>query len=127
MKIVFFDGVCNLCNAFVDWLIRRDKKHALHFASLQGLAAAEKVQSFSRELNTVIYFRNESIHQKSEAIIYIFFDLGGFGRIAFVFLLIPRFIRDSIYDLVAKYRYSLFGLRQTCRLPTPEEKNFFLD
>lgn len=130
MKIVFFDGYCNLCNGFVDWLVRRDSQGQLKFASLQGETAKEKLDaslvSEGSDVNTMVYLRENDLYQKSTAVLFIVGDLGGFWRLAKMLFIFPRFLRDLIYDFVAKHRYKIFGKRETCRLPTPEEKARFL-
>ncbi len=128
MKIIFFDGYCNLCNGLIDFLVKVDRNHELKFASLQGetakklgIAVPENV-----EASTVIYLRNEIRYEKSEAILRIFSDLGGFWKIAGAFSVVPKLARDFAYASVAKNRYSLFGKSNSCRIPTPEEQSNFL-
>ena len=117
MKVVFFDGYCVLCNGFVDWLLRIDRHHKLKFASLQGETAKKLLGSHSlilQDVSTIIYSREEEVYQKSSAVLRILADVGGIWVLAKVFLLIPSFLRDGIYALVAKNRYKFFGQRQTC-------------
>lgn len=127
MKIVFFDGYCNLCNSLIEVLIRRDEKHVLKFASLQGETARtilnlQGVQDF----DTVVYFRENQKFEKSSAVLKIFSDLGGVWKVAEVFQMVPVSWRDTVYTWVAKNRFRFFGRRDTCRLPTPEEQQQFL-
>jgi len=122
--VVLFDGHCNLCNGFVNWLIRNDRSHNLHFASLQG--------AFARGLNlppvdSVVYLREDKLFVKSTAAVEILLDLGGLWKVAKVFLILPQGWRDRIYDWVARHRYAWFGTRETCRRPSPEERELFLD
>jgi predicted DCC family thiol-disulfide oxidoreductase YuxK len=127
VKIVFFDGHCNLCNGFVNFLIRRQKKHSLQVAPLQGTTAKEKLEASHLELNTIVYFDGEKSWQKSTAVLHILMELGSLWRtLAFAGQIFPRPLRDFIYDLVAKNRYRLFGRQDTCRLPTESEKERFL-
>ncbi len=124
MKILFFDGHCNLCNSLVDWLILRDTHDVLKFASLQGITAKSHLPVFhssQTSFDTVVYFRDGQIYEKSTAVLYALKDIGGVWSGAQVFLIIPKRVRDAIYDLVAKNRYRLFGRKDTCRIPTPQE------
>lgn len=120
-KIIFFDGYCNLCNAFVDWLV--EKHSGFKFASLQGETATQ-LKIFGND--SVVYLRDGEQHEKSTAALNILADVGGIYRFAKYFLIIPRTIRDFIYEWVAKNRYLFFGKRKTCRLPTAEEQSRFL-
>lgn len=125
--IVFFDGVCNLCNATVDFLIRRKSKH-LYFASLQGKTAEARLGSVRvQALSSVILFRRGAIYEKSDALLEICTLLGGAWTFFQIFRIIPRNLRDYVYDFIASHRYEWFGKRETCRLPTPEERTQFLD
>ncbi len=127
MKIVFFDGECNLCNGFVDWLVRTDKAGKMKIASLQGETAKELgIAGQSSGLNTVVYLRDGVRFERSTAVLEILRDLGGAWKLASIFFILPRFLRDAIYALIARNRYRLFGRRDTCRLPTPEERQRFL-
>jgi predicted DCC family thiol-disulfide oxidoreductase YuxK len=126
--IVYFDGYCNLCNGFVDFLIRRDHQRRLKFASLQGSTAKQRLPaSLSEDLFSVVCEIDGKISVQSSAAIYALSSLGGGYRLLRGLLWVPRFIRDSIYAVVAAHRYSWFGRRDTCRLPTPEERQQFLD
>jgi predicted DCC family thiol-disulfide oxidoreductase YuxK len=125
-EIVFFDGVCNLCNAFVDFLMR--KKTSLKFASLQGKTAKELLPpDFTTAFPSVVYYSWGKLETESTAAIRILSKLGGPYKLLKVFLIVPPFIRDSVYRFIANHRYAWFGKRETCRLPTPEERAQFLD
>jgi predicted DCC family thiol-disulfide oxidoreductase YuxK len=127
-KIIFFDGVCNLCNGLVDWLIVHDSQKFFNYASLQGKTSKELLSlSVVHDLNTVVFFENGKIFYRSQAILRIFSYLPYPWKILSFFIVIPSFLSDLIYKLVAINRYLLFGKKTTCRLPTPEEKTFFLD
>ena len=125
MRIVFFDGYCSLCNALVDWLMRVDRSQTLRFASLQGEVARKYLKNNdtlkSPDMDTIVYLRDERAYQRSHAVLMILSDLGGVWKFAQVFLVVPSPLRDLIYNLVAKNRYRIFGKRDTCRIPTPEE------
>ena len=126
-SIVFFDGVCNLCNRSVDFLIRKDTKNKFLFAPLQGETALELLPPNKREsLDTVIFYKAGKIHTHSNAAIQILKSLGDFYSLATIFLILPTFLRDPIYKFIAKRRYQWFGKKETCRLPTAAEKARFL-
>lgn len=127
--IVFFDGICHLCNAFVDFLVRHDHHHRLHFAPLQGQTAALRLPFPHREeLGSVVIWHQGEILTKSQAVLMIFRILGGRWRLfAQIAAICPRWLRDLIYDWIAKNRYRWFGMRETCRLPSPMEKSRILD
>ena len=125
-RIIYFDGHCNLCNRFVDFLISRDAKHILRFAPLQGSTAERHLpQEYRERLGTVVLERDGRFYVRSTAAILAVVELGGIYRLMKVFLLVPRFIRDAVYRYVAKNRYLWFGRRDTCRLPNPEEQAQF--
>lgn len=126
---LFFDGVCNLCNSSVDWVIRHDKRHLFRFASLQGPTAADVVPEYANEagLSTVVLVDSSGRYLRSTAALRVMRQLGGFyGFLGSLLLLIPSPLRDWGYKLVAKNRYRWFGEKDTCRLPTPEERALFL-
>ena len=128
-NIVFFDGVCTLCNSSIDFLIRVDKKKVLKYSSLQGelaknLISEEEILS----MNGLFFWSNQVLCTKSQAVINIFLQLGGkyalLGKILNIF---PFFILDIFYNLIARYRYLLFGKEKTCRIPKDHEKDLFID
>lgn len=122
--IVFFDGVCSLCNATVDFLIRHDRFGSLRFASLQGETAAELLPAEVRqELKTLVLLTETGgRYVRSAAAVRILWRLGGLWTLAAAALwIIPWPLRDVGYRLVAASRYRVFGRRETCRMPTPED------
>ncbi|MDH5581934.1 MAG: DCC1-like thiol-disulfide oxidoreductase family protein [Bdellovibrionales bacterium] len=126
--IVFFDGVCSLCNGFVDFLMSHNKNKKLKFASLQGNTAKSYIDQISlNELKTIIVYHKGKTFKKSEAIFLIVKNLGAPWNLFIIFRLIPRFICDAIYDFIARHRYEIFGKKDTCRIPTEDEKSYFLD
>lgn len=127
-KIIFFDGVCNLCNGLVDWLIVHDNQKLFNYASLQGKTAKELLPlNVINDLNTVVFFENGKVFYRSEAILRLFSYLPYPWKILSFFIILPTFFSNALYNLVAVNRYRLFGKKTTCRLPTLEEKTFFLD
>ncbi|MCB9027069.1 MAG: DUF393 domain-containing protein [Bdellovibrionaceae bacterium] len=126
-NILFFDGVCGLCNRFVNIVIFYDKNHFYHFAPLQGETSKQLLPSnIIDNLNSIILWENGQIKEKSAAVFSIFKKLGGFWRLIIVFQILPLFLTDRIYDFIAKYRYNFFGKKEFCRIPTPKEREWFL-
>jgi predicted DCC family thiol-disulfide oxidoreductase YuxK len=127
--LILFDGVCNLCNSSVDFIIRRDKKGVFKFASLQstlGQQVLEKFQLSQDSFSSVILLKNGKIYQKSTAALLIAHELSGVWALLYGFMLVPALIRNAVYDWIARNRYRWFGKKETCRLPTPGEKSRFL-
>lgn len=125
--ILFFDGLCGLCNRSVDWALSEDRDKRLLFAPLQGEKAAKLLpQELRQDLNTLVLWVDGELSMRSTAVLKLAEHLGGVWRLAVIFKLIPRPLRDSVYNLVAQNRYRWFGQRQTCRLPTAEEKGRIL-
>ena len=108
------------------WLLKKDKKSLLQFASLQG-ETAKRILGQDIKIDTIIYFRDDQKLEKSTAILIILSDLNILGALTKLSLLILAFIRDGLYDLVAKLRCSIAGKKQSCRIPTAEEKQRILD
>ena len=126
-KIVFFDGVCNLCNGFINFIFRYNNDPELKVSSLQGETAKKHLNNSDiRELNSVIYFKEGQKYYQSKAVLYILKDMGSIFKLAFIFIIIPSFLRDPIYKFIANNRYRFFGKQDYCRLPTPDERDRFL-
>ncbi|MBW6460836.1 MAG: DUF393 domain-containing protein [Bacteroidales bacterium] len=128
-RIVFFDGICILCNRSVDFLIKNDKKGRLKFASLQSEAADYLLSSdhIRPEFpETIIYYDNGRIYEKSTAVLKIFKELRQPFRAISLLLIIPRPIRDWLYDIVAKNRYRWFGKLKHCR-PAYQRQQYICD
>lgn len=126
-RILFFDGVCGLCNRSVDRLLRMDRKGMLRFAPLQGSTAQERLPAgLADALETVVYFRDGQVLQRSDAALRLLIDLGGWRRIHTVLFLIPRALRDAVYRWIARNRYRWFGKREICRVPSESERERFL-
>ena len=128
--IILFDGVCNLCNSSVQFIIKRDKKKQFLFTSLQSDAARDILLQFqlkNSEMHSILLIENEKIYQKSDAILKIVKHLNGIWKMSYGFIIIPKFIRDYIYMIIAKNRYRWFGKREVCMIPTKELQMRFLD
>ncbi|MBW1296991.1 thiol-disulfide oxidoreductase DCC family protein [Aquimarina litoralis] len=130
-KIILFDGVCNLCNGAVNFIIKRDKNDVFRYASLQSeigkqLAAERGVDT--SQLDTILLIEpDEGYYHKSTAALQIAKQLSGGYPLLSVFLILPKFLRDWVYDFIAKNRYKWFGKRDNCVIPTPELKALFID
>lgn len=130
--VVLFDGVCNLCNASVVWLLQRDERQRLRFASLQSPAARALlieagVVDFESLPDSILLVDAEGVHERSTAALRIAALLGFPFNLARVGFLVPRRLRDAVYALVARHRYRWFGRRDACMLPAPEWESRFLD
>ncbi|WP_430408506.1 thiol-disulfide oxidoreductase DCC family protein [Kordia sp.] len=129
-KIVLFDGVCNLCNGFVNKIIARDKNDTFRFASLQsgiGIAIQKHLQLDTTKLDSVILYEpSVAYYHKSTAALKIMKEFGGAWSLMQVFMILPKFLRDGVYNIIAKYRYKWFGQKDSCMIPTPELKAKFL-
>lgn len=126
--VVLFDGVCKLCNGSVNFILRVDRKGLLKLASLQseyGRAILKKHGKHSDPLDSIMLLEGARLTGKSTAIIRISKYLGGAWPLCMIALIIPRFIRDFIYDIIAKNRYRWFGKFDTCRIPDPELEDRF--
>jgi prepilin-type processing-associated H-X9-DG protein len=129
-QVVFFDGVCNLCNGFVQFIIERDPKARFRFGALQSDQTSELLRGHPldpKDLSTVLYLRHGKVLARSTAALYVLKDLGGWWSLVFVFIVVPPFIRNAVYGWVAHNRYKWFGQRETCMIPTPELRSRFLD
>lgn len=127
--IVLFDGVCNFCNSSVQFIIKRDKARQLRFGSLQSASGMllKKQYAIPDDLDSVILIENGKYYAKSVAALRIANYFGGAWKLLKIGYLIPRFIRDFFYDMIAENRYKWFGKKETCMLPSKEQRALFLD
>lgn len=130
-KIILFDGVCNLCNGTVQFVIKRDKKDLFRYAALQSEAGKQLIAQRHIDTNgldsIILIEPGVAYYTKSDAALEIAQGLGGFWKLTAVFTWIPTSIRNAIYDLIAKNRYKWFGKKESCMVPTPELNGKFLD
>ena len=127
-SIVFYDGLCGLCDKSVQFLLSIDTKHRLLFSPLQGETAKKKLTTTQRHtLDSIIFYHNGVSLNKSTAILTILKVIGGTWGLLYGFIIMPRFIRDLVYDCVANNRYRLFGKFDQCKIPSPQQKKQFLD
>lgn len=128
--VLFFDGFCNLCNSSVQFIIRHDKKKNFLFASLQSRAGQEAIQNLSGQnkevSDSVILLLNGTYYIKSAAALYVCKLLGGAWAFFFAGMILPRFLRDGIYDFISRNRYKWFGKKDACMMPMPELRERFL-
>lgn len=127
--IILFDGVCNLCNSTVHFLIRQDRHARLRFASLQSPIGQQLLADGglpASQHSTFILIAHGRYHSRSGAALRTLHILGWPWRLAYALIIIPPFIRDGIYRLIARYRYRIFGRRHSCMIPSPELQSRFL-
>ncbi|MBS1951276.1 MAG: DUF393 domain-containing protein [Bacteroidetes bacterium] len=128
-KIVLFDGVCNLCTVSVQFILRHNAKKNIQFASLQSdCGRAQLAQhEWSTTLSTIVYIRDESFFTQSDAVLEICRELNGLYPAFYVFIVVPKFIRNGVYNFIARHRHKWFGKKQECWLPSPEWASRFLN
>ena len=127
--VLLFDGVCNLCNASVQWILKRDPRGHFRFAALQSEIGQKLLRQHglaSENFDTVVLVAGDRIFLRSDAALEIVRHIGGFWQLLYVFKILPRTLRDAVYNLVARNRYRWFGHREECMLPQPEWKERFL-
>ncbi len=126
--IILFDGVCNLCNNSVQFIIRHDKDAYFKFASLQSDFGRQlkEAKQIPNDVDSIILVENGKVYMQSSAILHIARHLDGAWKLAAAALFIPRPIRDIIYRYVARNRYRWFGRQDQCMLPSPDLKERFL-
>lgn len=127
--VILFDGVCNLCNGAVQFVIKRDTKNMFRFASLQSEAGQKLLQENglpTHNFNSFVLLYNNKVYLKSSAALQAAKLLNGPIKLLYGFMIIPRFIRDGVYRLIANNRYRWFGKQESCWVPTPDLKSKFL-
>lgn len=128
--IIFFDGVCNLCNSSVQFVIKHDAGNKFLFAPLQGITAKqilEKHNYDANQLNSFVLYKNDTLFTQSTAALKVARELKGWPSWLYGFIIVPAFIRDAVYNFIAKNRYKWFGKKDSCMLPSPALKAKFLD
>ena len=128
MNIILFDGVCNLCNNFVPFIIKFDKNNIFRFAAMQTKAGENIIQEYGvlNDRKSIILIKEGVVLYKSDAIIEIARQITGWPSILKYGFLFPKFLRDGIYDLIAKNRYYLFGKKETCSIPSEKDSKRFI-
>jgi len=127
--LILFDGVCNLCESSVQFILLRDEQAYFQFASLQSDSANKILTQHglkTSNFDSIVLIENGKIYQRSDAALRIAKQLSGAWKLFYAFIIVPRFIRDAVYNIVAKNRYRWFGKKNECMLPKPEWKHRFL-
>jgi predicted DCC family thiol-disulfide oxidoreductase YuxK len=128
-KIIIFDGVCILCNSFVQFILKRDRSKQFYFTTAQSDFVQDQVKTMQLKVNpmdSVIYLKNGKVLNESSAVLGILSDLGGIWKLMSIFSLVPPLIRNAMYRFCARRRYRVFGMLETCMMPSPDWKNRFL-
>ncbi|MEZ4803181.1 MAG: DCC1-like thiol-disulfide oxidoreductase family protein [Gelidibacter sp.] len=129
-QLILFDGVCNLCDASVQYIIKHDKNDVFRYTALQSEVGQEIIKLYNIDTNKtdsiLLYSKERGISYKSTAALKIASQLGFPRNLLVVFLIIPSFIRNLVYDYIAKNRYKWYGKKDECMIPTPELKSKFL-
>lgn len=129
-KVILFDGVCNFCNFWVNLIIEHDKKDLFRFSPLQsefGLSMLRKMNLSTSDFDTFVLIEKDKYFIKSTAALKVLKNISGWLKIFYALILLPEFIRDWVYSLIAKNRYKIFGKSDACRIPSKEEKSKFLE
>lgn len=128
-KIILFDGVCNLCNSSVVFIIERDKKNVFKFAALQSETGSKMIQERGidiKVIDSILLIEPRAYYFKSTAALKITRHLTGAWPLLYAFIILPASFRDWVYDIIAKNRYKWFGKKESCMIPTAELKSKFL-
>lgn len=126
--VILFDGVCNFCHSSINFILRHDRRNYFRFAPLQSQYGQQLVKKYNlQKTDSIILIENERAFIHSTAVLKIAGNLGGIWAVFYVFIIVPRFIRDFFYKLFARNRYKLFGKREQCMIPTPEIRQKFLN
>ena len=127
-RIILFDGECNFCDKSVQFIIKRDPTAHFKFASLQSDVGRELLEQYQipNNVDSIVYIKDNQGYIKSSAALRICRNLKGGWKVFNLFLVVPRPIRDYFYDIIAKNRYKWLGKKESCMLPTPEQRNRFL-
>lgn len=127
-SIILFDGVCNMCNSIVKFIIKRDRHGEFNFASLQSERGLQILKEHhGKQVDSVVLLRNGQLYYFSDAALHIARKLDRGWKLFYIFIIIPRPIRDRVYHYVAKNRYKWFGKKEECMIPTKEMRKRFLE
>lgn len=126
---LLFDGVCNLCNRVVIFIIRKDKKAKIKFAPLQSPAGEFYLKKHNLSIDvidSIVYMKEDRLLLKSSAVLHLFKDLGDGWSLIYGLIIMPKFLRDYLYDIIARRRYSIFGKTEKCMVPSPDLADRFI-
>jgi predicted DCC family thiol-disulfide oxidoreductase YuxK len=127
LNLILFDGVCNLCEASVQFIIKRDKKRHFYFTSQQSELGQALIKTHQlEEHDSLILISQEKVFLYSDAALYITKELDSKWRYIFIFRFVPKFLRDVVYKIIAKSRYHTFGKKESCMMPSQEIASRFL-
>lgn len=129
IAIVLFDGVCNFCDSSINRIIKHDKKNYFRFAPLQSATGQELLKKYSidsSKTDSIILIENNKAYTRSTAILRITKHLNRLYPLMYPLLIIPPFIRNGVYDIIARNRYKWFGKKEVCMIPTPEVREKFI-
>jgi len=128
-QVVLFDGVCNFCNSTINFVIKRDKYKTIKFAPMQSTAGVQLLEQYhlpQGEMKSFVFIENGTAYNKSSAALRVCKYLRGAWPLFYVLIIVPPFIRNAVYDYIAKNRYKWFGIQEKCMIPTPAIKAKFL-
>ena len=130
-QLILFDGVCNLCNSSIQYVIKHDKKNQFMFAPLESTVGQNIIKAYkidTEKTDSILLYSNENgLSAKSSAALIIAKDLSFPINLISIFFIVPAFIRNWVYDYIAKNRYKWFGKKEACMIPTPELRSKFLE
>ncbi|MFL5811831.1 MAG: thiol-disulfide oxidoreductase DCC family protein [Flavisolibacter sp.] len=127
--VILFDGVCNFCNAAINFVLKQDKKGIFRFAPLQSEVGQELLKQYNlstKDFDSFVLIDEGKVYKKSTASLRVMNKLPWYWKEAQILRVVPTFLRDAIYDFVAKHRYKWFGKKEQCMVPTPEMRSRFL-
>ena len=128
-NVILFDGVCNFCNNSINFAIKRDKKNQLKFAAMQSTAGIQLMEQYGlpvKDMQSFVFIENGVAHNRSTAALNVCKYLNAGWSLLFVFIIVPKFFRDGVYNFIAKNRYKWFGKQNECMVPTAAIRSKFL-
>jgi predicted DCC family thiol-disulfide oxidoreductase YuxK len=129
-NVIFFDGVCKFCNASVNFALKHNSKKHLFFSPLQSNFATTTLKPFGydvTQVSSVVFLKDGKIYTQSSGAFAICKELDWPWKVVYIFIFVPKFIRDFFYNFIAKRRYQWFGKLDTCRVPSAAERERFLE
>ena len=130
LPIILFDGICNFCDGAVNFVLKQDKKAVFRFAPLQSQAGQKLLEQYQvqkKDFDSFVLIQDGKAYQKSSAALKVLDRLPWYWKWTQVFWIVPKFMRDAVYDFIAGSRYKWFGEKEKCMIPTPDVRNRFLD